>query len=151
MLAKGDLKYWAIERACGKHDPESALKMGHAFRLKCQRKARPGIYAQTGMQFPDGRLAETMSQNSPSKRDAVSGWALRGKLHPGIDVQSGTHFPVELSNGNRIPESALKAGRAFPGAASSPNLSQLYIDLNRFAENCNSPSTCAFANLNSWQ
>ena len=42
------------------------------------------------------------------------------KLRPGIRIQNGTHFPVEPSSGKRVPESTLKVGRAFPGAAPKP-------------------------------
>lgn len=93
MLAKGDLKYCAIKRACGKGIPLFGRKTGRSFRLD--------------------RPAETVSQNSRSDRDTLSA---------------------------RQPQ-----------APSDPNLSHLYIDLNRFAENSISASTCAFKNLNSQQ
>ena len=93
MLAKGDLKYRAIERACGNRIPLFCRKPGRSFRLD--------------------PLAETATRNPRSKRDELSA---------------------------RQPQ-----------APSDPNLSHLYIDLDRFAENSNSASTCVFANLNSRQ
>jgi len=74
------------------------------------------------------------------------------KAHPVIWSKNGSQFPVGPASGNYDPESTLKSGRAFRKAAPGtpgPNLSQLYIDLDRFAENSISASTCAFENLNS--
>lgn len=74
------------------------------------------------------------------------------KAHLVIWSKNGIRFPVEPSDGNYDPESTLKPGRAFRKAAPGtpgPNLSHLYIDLDRFAENSISASTCAFENLNS--
>lgn len=93
MLAKGDLKYRAIERACGKGIPLFGRKPGRSFRL--------------------GPLAETTTRYQLSKRDELSA---------------------------RQPQ-----------APSDPSLSHLYIDLDRFAENSISASTCTFKNLNSQQ
>lgn len=53
MLAKGDLKYGAIERACGKDIPLFGRNTGRSFRLD--------------------RPEETVSQNSRSDRDTLSG------------------------------------------------------------------------------
>lgn len=91
MLAIGDLKYRAIERACGKGIPLFGRKPGRSFRLD--------------------RPAEAASRNPRSNRDELSA---------------------------RQPQ-----------AAPDANLSHLYIDLNRFDENSNNASTCAFENLNS--
>lgn len=93
MLAKGDLKYWVIERACGKGIPLFSRKPGRSFRL--------------GLQM------ETATWNPRSNRDELS----------------------------------IRQPQALPDA----NLSHLYIDLNRFAENSISASTCVFENLNSQQ
>ena len=82
---------------------------------------------------------------------------------------------VGPASGNCDPVSALKTGYGFrlslqtetatrnphsnrdklsarqPQTPPDANLSHLYIDLNRFAENSISASTCAFKNLNSQQ
>ena len=78
--------------------------------------------------------AESASRNPRSDWDVVSGWRLKRKLRPGIHAQTGMNFPQD---GPQAPPDA--------------NLSHLYIDLDRFAENSNSASTCAFKNLNSQQ
>lgn len=93
MLAKGDLKYRAIERACGNRIPLFCRKTGCSFRL--------------------GPLEETATRNPRSNRDELS---------------------------TRQPQ-----------APPDANLSHLYIDLDRFAENSISASTCAFKDLNSQQ
>ena len=93
MLAIGDLKYRAIERACGKGISLFSRKLGRSFRL--------------------GPLAETATRNPRPKRDEFS----------------------------------IRQPQAPPDA----NLSHLYIDLDRLAENSISASTCAFENLNSRQ
>lgn len=77
MLALGDLKYRAIERACGKHIPLFGRKPGRSFRLD--------------------PLAETATRYQLSNRDELS------------------------ARQPQVPPDA--------------NLSQLYIDLNRSAEN----------------
>lgn len=45
------------------------------------------------------------------------GWPFRigpsRKLRPGIELQSGTCFPVRSSSGNYVPDSSLGMGRAF--------------------------------------
>ena len=132
MLAKGDLKYRAIECACGKGIPLFGRKTGRSFRMD--------------------RPAETASRNFRSDWDVFSRRLWLRKLRPGICAQNGTRFPSESAGGKRIQESTLKTGCAFTGpsnAAPGSNLSHLYIDLNRFTEKSNSTSTCVFENLNS--
>ena len=123
-------------------------------------------------------LAESASRNLAEKRVVVSDWATGGNRDPEFAFKTGHSFQLSAqsetasrnssldwdalfgrsSMGNSIPEHALKTGRAFLGvaprplrAAPDPNLSHLYIDLDRFAENSISASTCAFKNLNSRQ
>lgn len=156
MLAIGDLKYRAIERAYGSRIPLFGRETGRSFRLGHWRKLRPGIRIQNGAQFPVERSIGNCVPEFALRPGHTFRLEFHGKLHPGIRAQGGTHFPVEPSSGKRVPESTLKVDRAFPGAAPKPpraasgsHLSQLYIDLNRSAENSNSASTCAFENLNS--
>lgn len=65
------------------------------------------------MAFPDRPLAENASRNERSDWDAFSGSAFKRKLYPGIELQSGTCFPVRSSSGNYVPDSSLGMGRAF--------------------------------------
>lgn len=51
----------------------------------------PGSIASRGLLFG----AEAASRNPRLEWDALSGTALKRKLHPGIDAQNGMHFPVE--------------------------------------------------------
>ena len=95
---------------------------------KTPRQRRPGHA------FPMAAQAKSASRNPRSDWDVVSGWRLKRKLRPGIHAQTGMSFPQD---GPQAPPDA--------------NLSHLYIDLDRFAENSNSASTCVFANLNSRQ
>ncbi len=71
-------------------------RVGRAFPPVIQRKLRPRISAQNGMHFPDGLLAESLSRNPRSERDALSQWRSKRKVHPGIPPQTGTHFPLHL-------------------------------------------------------
>lgn len=156
MLAIGDLKYWAIEHACGKRIPEFGRETGCSFRLGHWRKPRPGIRIQNGTQFPVERSIGNCIPEFELRLGRAFRSELHGKQHPGTCAQNGSCFPAEPSSGRCIPESTLKTGRAFLGvaprplrAAPDPNLSHLYIDFNRSAQNSNSASTCAFENLNS--
>lgn len=85
------------------------------------RKARPRLWLQSGMDFPDRPLAETASRNRASDWDVLSGSAFKRKLRPGFWLQSGMPFPVEVSDGSCIPESGFRVGRAFPSGSSSGN------------------------------
>ena len=69
MLAKGDLKYRAIERACGKGIPLLGRKPGRSFRV--------------------GPLEETATRNPRSEWDAFSRGAWLRKLRLGIGAQTG--------------------------------------------------------------
>ena len=79
-------------------------------------------------------LLESATHNLAKFWDALSGWSPWRKLRPGIHAQTGMSFPQDG-----------------PQAPPDPSLSHLYIDLDRFAENSISASTCAFKNLNSRQ
>ena len=74
--------------------PVSSLRMGRAFRIALQ--------------------AETASQISAPNRDALSRRRLWRKLHPGIELQSGTCFPNEAACGNYVPDSNAQDGMPFP-------------------------------------
>lgn len=57
-----------------------------------------------GCAFPLRSLAETASQILAPEWDAVSGSALKRKLHPRFRLQTGTRFPGGASGGNYVPE-----------------------------------------------
>lgn len=57
---------------------------------------------------------ESASRNMAPEWDAFSGWSFKQKVHPGIRVWNGTHFPEQPSTGNCDPESTLGTGCAFP-------------------------------------
>lgn len=67
--------------------------------------------------FPDGPAAETASHYSGEFRSPISRWGLSGKLRPTLKRQNGMRFPVEVSSGKCIPESALGTGQSFPSRA----------------------------------
>ena len=50
---------------------------------------------------------------SDAEWDVLSQWQPRRKVHPGIRAQTGTQFPDDAANGNRIPESKLGMGYIF--------------------------------------
>ena len=81
MLAKGDLKYWAIERACGKSIPLFGRKPGRSFRL--------------------GPLAETATRYQLSKRDELSARQLQTPSDPSL-----SHLYIDL---NRSAENSNSA------------------------------------------
>ena len=81
----------------GKHVPESALRLGRSFRMMPQ--------------------AETATRNRAVEWDMLSQWQLKRKVHPGILVRNGIHFPDDGFSGNCDPEFALRTGRAFPPTA----------------------------------
>ena len=61
--------------------------------------------------------AETATRISAPEWDALSGLAFKRKLHPGIRLGSGMHFPTEslaeTASQNRAPEwDALSVGRS---------------------------------------
>lgn len=58
-------------------------------------------------------LAESASRFEGSEWDALSETRPFGKLHPGIDAQSGTHLPLGVRCGKCIPELAPKTGHSF--------------------------------------
>ena len=58
--------------------------------------------------------AEILSQLKGHFWDVFSVECLIGKLHPISSVDSGTHFPLRPSTGNRIPLWAQISGRNFP-------------------------------------
>lgn len=58
-------------------------------------------------------LVESASHFLASEWDALSGSALKRKLHPGMRAQSGMRFPVEGSSGKFIPEYGSRLGRTF--------------------------------------
>ena len=75
-----------------------------------------------GRVFPTGLQAETAFQNLAPEWDAVSGAALKRKLHPRIPLQNGMRFPNGAACGNCLPDSSLRMGFIFqqmPGAESS--------------------------------
>lgn len=63
--------------------------------------------------FSDRSAAETASHYSGEFRSPISRWGLSGKLRPTLKRQNGMRFPVEISSGKRIPESAAETGRSF--------------------------------------
>lgn len=63
--------------------------------------------------FPDRSAAETASHYSDEFRSPISRWGLSEKLRPTLKRQNGMRFPVEVSRGKRIPESAAETGRSF--------------------------------------
>ena len=65
------------------------------------------------MNFPNESQPETTSQNQPPKWDALSQRVLNGKIHPGIQLNSGTHFPNQVPSGNCIPFQTRIPGHAF--------------------------------------
>ena len=58
--------------------------------------------AKGSFSFIEGS-AETASRNPASEWDVLSFCSLWRKLHPRSRAQNGMHFPVEASNGKRIP------------------------------------------------
>lgn len=64
--------------------------------------------------FPDRSAAETASHYSDEFRSPISRWGLSEKLRPTLKRQNGMRFPVEVSSGKRIPESAAETGHDFP-------------------------------------
>lgn len=68
--------------------------------------------------------AETMSQIKRSNRDALSKWHAQRKLHPGIEAQNGTSFPVEASNGKLHPGIDAQTGTHFPNKRLAENASR---------------------------
>lgn len=89
-------------------------RVGRAFPPVIQRKLRPRISAQNGMHFPDGLLAESLSRNPRSERDALSQWRSKRKAHPGICAQNGTRFPLHILNSKTYAPSIPKLGRRKP-------------------------------------
>ena len=68
---------------------------------------------ETGCSFRMKPPAESTSRFEGSEWDTLSGTRPFGKLHPRIDAQSGTRFPLEARCGKRAPESASKTGHSF--------------------------------------
>ena len=58
-------------------------------------------------------LVESASHFLASEWDALSGSALKRKLHPGMSAQSGMRFPVEGSSGKFIPKYGSSLGCIF--------------------------------------
>lgn len=82
--------------------------------------------------FPDGPAAEIASHSSGEFRSPFSRWGPSGKLHPTLERQNGMRFPVEVSSGKRIPESAAETGRGFPEDRNSrPPLDKMIRSLRR--------------------
>lgn len=93
--------------------------MGQAFRLVPQRKLHPGIDAQNGTYFPFEPLAETVSRNTASEWDALSGWSFKRKVRPGIRARNGMRFP----SAGRL-ESASQFEHSFRDAVSAEGLNR---------------------------
>ena len=68
---------------------------------------------RVGCSFHFGPLRESASRFEGSEWDTLSETRSFGKLHPGIDAQSGTRFPLEARCGKCVPESASKTGHSF--------------------------------------
>ena len=81
--------YFPAEAARGNRVPESSLKPGRAFPFKL--------------------VWESASQNSAPKWDTGDPRRLKRKMHPGIRLHSGMHFPVGVWRGKRVPESGGRA------------------------------------------
>ena len=58
-------------------------------------------------------LVESASHFLALEWDALSGSALKRKLHPGMSAQSGMRFPVEGSSGKFIPKYGSSLGCIF--------------------------------------
>ena len=74
----------------------------------------PQLHREPGpFVMPRLLLVESASHFLASEWDALSGSALKRKLHPGMRAQSGMRFPVEGSSGKFIPEYGSRLGRTF--------------------------------------
>lgn len=93
--------------------------------------------------FPDRSAAETASHYSDEFRSPISRWGLSEKLRPTLKRQNGMRFPVEVSSGKRIPESAAETGRGFPkGRISRPPLVKIIRFPPLYAEHPRSVPEC---------
>ena len=73
------------------------------YRCDADRASCPGLNPSTD---PHPRRIELYAGRgrkekrlSDSDRDTLSQWQLKRKLHPGIDVRNGIHFPEDASSG----------------------------------------------------
>ena len=73
----------------------------------------PDFGSRMGRTFRTGLQTETVSRIRRSEWDSFSGRGLKWKVRPGIWLQRGMHFPVGVSNGKCIPESAPGMGHTF--------------------------------------
>ena len=95
--------------------------------------ARPRLTAEAR---PVMRVAETVSQKSCAKWDAVSACGPVGKLHPTSATNSGMHFPPRSLTGNSIPFQRQIPGRIFRNLIhpESPSIRKALPTLNTSSE-----------------
>jgi hypothetical protein len=89
--AKGSFSF--TEGSCGNCIPEFGFGAGCSFRFE--------------------PVWESVDRNPASEWDALSFCGPWRKLRPRSRAQNGMHFPVEASNGKRIPVSCEKRGALF--------------------------------------
>lgn len=77
---------------------------------------RSGISALYGRGVLERQAQQTRKGLRSARMGAaggLTGAGRRRKVRPRFQAQTGPHFPVEPSTGNRVPQSKLRMGRAF--------------------------------------